>query len=176
MRASRIGLSIQSGALLTLTLGISNGCQSALPPEPAAAPAHEPPAPVAAAREQSPSHYETLANSAMRENRPTAETIRSLKDELLFQRATQVYLWAMPLLNVLGMKAGSEKLFNAGYNVLPVWKKRLDANTLVTTPNCDVIVAMSYLDVGRDGPLVLEAASGLQGVLLDFWQRPLPGP
>jgi len=58
---------------------------------------------------------------------------------LLFQRATQTYLWAMPPINTLGMKTGSEKQFGAGYHVLPVWKKRLDAKTLVTTPNSDVI-------------------------------------
>jgi len=167
----RIGSSIRSGVLLTLVM--ASGCQSAAPREIDLA---VEPAPAAATREKPASRYEALANSAMRESRPTAETIRSLKDELLFQRATQVYLWAMPLLNVLGMKAGSEKQFGAGYNILPVWKKRLDAKTLVTTPNVDAIDAMSYLDVGKDGPLVLEVPPGLQGVLLDFWQRPLPGP
>ena len=120
--------------------------------------------------------YDALANSPMAENRPTPETAKLLRDELLFQRATQTYLWAMPLINTLGMKVGSEKVFGAGYNVLPVWKKRLDAKTLVTTPNSDVIYAMSYLDVGRDGPMVFEAPPGLQGILLDFWQRPIPGP
>lgn len=120
--------------------------------------------------------YDALANGAMFENRPTAETSKLLKDELLFQRATQTYLWALPLINTLGMKFGSEKVFGAGYNVLPVWKKRLDAKTLVTTPNSDVIYAMSYLDLGKDGPMVFEAAPGLQGILLDFWQRPIPGP
>jgi hypothetical protein len=120
--------------------------------------------------------YETLANSPMVENRPTPETAKLLKDELLFQRATQIYLWALPLINTLGMKVGSEKAFGAGYNVLPVWKRRLDAKTLVTTPNSDVIYAMSYIDVGRDGPMVFEAPPGLQGILLDFWQRPIPGP
>jgi hypothetical protein len=120
--------------------------------------------------------YEILANSPMVENRPTAETAKLLKDELLFQRATQIYLWALPLINTLGMKVGSEKAFGAGYNILPVWKKRLDAKTLVTTPNSDVIYAMSYIDVGRDGPMVFEAPPGLQGILLDFWQRPIPGP
>ena len=184
MRASQIGLSIRSS--VAFLLPILNGCQSARPPEAVAPPAHElaqparertqPVAVAAATRTTAVNHYEALANGAMRDNRPTAETIRSLKDELFFQRATQVYLWAMPLLNVLGMKAGSEKLFKAGYHVLPVWKKRLDAKTLVTTPNSDVIYAMSYLDVGKDGPLVVEAAPGLQGILLDFWQRPLPGP
>jgi hypothetical protein len=120
--------------------------------------------------------YDALANSPMAENRPTPATAKLLRDELLFQRATQTYLWALPLINTLGMKFGSEKVFGAGYNILPVWKKRLDAKTLVTTPNSDVIYAMNYIDVGRDGPMVMEAPPGLQGILLDFWQRPIPGP
>ena len=90
--------------------------------------------------------YEALADSAMVENRPTPETAKLLREELLSQRATQTYLWALPLINTLGMKVGSERAFGAGYNVLPVWKKRLDAKTLVTTPNSDVIYAMSYVD------------------------------
>jgi hypothetical protein len=120
------------------------------------------------------SRFDELANLPFTENRPTKETAQTLRDELLFQRATQTYLWALPLINTLGMKAGSEKVFGAGYNVLPVWKKRLDAKTLVTTPNSDVIYAMSYVDLGKDGPLVFEAPPNLQGILLDFWQRPIP--
>jgi len=69
----------------------------------------------------------------MLENRLTPDTAKLLKDELLFQRATQTYLWALPLINTMDMKVGSEKAFGAGYNILPVWKKRLDAKTLVTT-------------------------------------------
>src|SRR5262249_22924294 len=76
--------------------------------------------------------FDALADSPMSENRPTPQTARLLRDELLFQRATQTYLWALPLINTLGMKVGSEMAFGAGYNVLPVWKKRLDAKTLVT--------------------------------------------
>jgi hypothetical protein len=119
-------------------------------------------------------HFDQLANLPFRENRPTQETAQTLRDELLFQRATQTYLWALPLINTLGMKDGSEKVFGAGYDVLPIWKKRLDAKTLVTTPNSDVIYAMSYVDLGKDGPLVFEAPPQLQGILLDFWQRPIP--
>ena len=33
-------------------------------------------------------------------------------------------------------------LFGAGYNVLPIWKERLDAKTLVTTPNSDFLYAL----------------------------------
>ena len=118
--------------------------------------------------------FTELANAPFAENRPTKVTAETLRDELLFQRATQVYLWAMPLINTLGMKFGSEKVFGAGYNVLPIWKKRLDAKTQVTTPNSDLLYAMSYVDLGKDGPLVFDAPPMLQGILLDFWQRPIP--
>ena len=61
--------------------------------------------------------FDKLANLPFSENRPTKETAQTLRDELLFQRATQAYLWALPLINTLGMKTGSEKVFGAGYNV-----------------------------------------------------------
>ena len=71
------------------------------------------------------------------------------------------------------MKEGSEAKFGKGYNVLPIWKKRLSAKTLITTPNSDVIDAMGYLDLKSDGPLVIEVPPGLQGILDDFFQRPI---
>jgi hypothetical protein len=120
------------------------------------------------------SRFADLTNLPFVQDRPTPETARTLMDELAFQRATQAYLWALPLINTLGMKFGSEEVFGAGYNVLPVWKERLDPKTLVTTPNSDVIYAMSYVDMGETGPIVFEAPPNLQGILLDFWQRPIP--
>lgn len=60
---------------------------------------------------------------------------------------SQTYLCALTALNMYGMKEGSGKAFGKGYNVLPVWKERLNAKTLVTTPNSDVIYAMGYLDL-----------------------------
>jgi hypothetical protein len=58
--------------------------------------------------------FDALANSAMFEHRPTPETNKLLRDELIFQRATQTYLWALPLVSTLGMKTGSEKIFGVG--------------------------------------------------------------
>ncbi len=118
--------------------------------------------------------FEALADLPFEQNRPTPETAKTFMDELAFQQATQAYLWAMPLVNTLGMKFGSEEVFGAGYNILPVWKERLDPKTLVTTPNSDVLYAMSYVDMGKTGPIVFEAPPNLQGILLDFWQRPIP--
>jgi hypothetical protein len=73
-----------------------------------------------------------------------------------------------------GMKEASEAKFGKGYNVLPIFKDRLNAKTLITTPNSDVIYALGYLDLKEDGPLVIEAPPGLQGIIDDFRQRPIP--
>ena len=35
---------------------------------------------------------------------------------------------------------------------------------------------MSYLDLKKDGPLVVEVPKGVQGLFDDFWQRPIVGP
>jgi hypothetical protein len=78
--------------------------------------------------------FDELVNLPFAEGWPTKETAQTLRDELLFQRATQTYLWALPLINTLGMKTGSEKLFGVGYNILPIWKQRLDARPWLPPP------------------------------------------
>jgi hypothetical protein len=119
-------------------------------------------------------NFDALANLPFEQGRPAAKTAQTLKDELLFQRATQTYLWAMPLINTLGMKVGAEDAFGTGYNVMPIWAKRLDAKTHITTPNSDLIYGMTFADLSKTGPLVFESPAKLQGILLDFWQRPIP--
>jgi hypothetical protein len=74
------------------------------------------------------------------------------------------------------MKEGSEKVYGAGYNVLPVWKERLNARTKVTTPNSDCLYAMAYVNIAKDGPIFVEVPANNQGILDDFYQRPLTGP
>ena len=68
----------------------------------------------------------------------------ALRDELFYQRAVHAYITMLPALNVIGMRDGSEATFGKGYNVLPIWKDRMDSPTWVPTPNADVIYAMSY--------------------------------
>ena len=95
------------------------------------------------------SRFDELANLPFPGGAPTKESAQALKDELFFQRATQIYLWAMPVIMTLGMQVGSEKAFGAGYNVLPIWKQLIDAKTLVITPNTVTLYAVNYLDLGR---------------------------
>jgi hypothetical protein len=110
----------------------------------------------------------------------TEKSAARMHAEIDFQRACQTYLWALPAMNMYSMREGSEREFGKGNHILPVWKGRLRAKAKITTPNSDVIYALSYLDL-KDGPVVVEAPAGIQGLFDDFWQRPitdvgLPGP
>ncbi|WP_394562086.1 DUF1254 domain-containing protein [Aquipseudomonas alcaligenes] len=95
----------------------------------------------------------------------------SLRDELYYQRAIHSYITMLPALNTIGLRDGSEKAFGAGYNVLPIWKQRMDSRAVVPTPNADVIYSMSYLDLKETGPLVVQAPPNVIGMFTDFFQR-----
>lgn len=101
---------------------------------------------------------------------PSAEA-EALLDELYYQRAVQTYFTMLPALNVIGMRDGSEATFGKGYNVLPIWKDRMDARAWVPTPNADVIYSMNYLDLKETGPLVIAAPPNVIGMFTDFFQR-----
>ncbi|MGO4294268.1 DUF1254 domain-containing protein [Chitinophaga sp. RAB17] len=130
----------------------------------------------ATSAEKGAGRYDYLSGSSFEKGFPTRETIISLTDELKFQRAVQSYLWSLPAINMWAMKEGSEKIFGAGYNILPVWTKRLDARTKITTPNSDLIYAMGYLDLKKYGALVVETPPGILGMFDDMWQKPIMGP
>jgi hypothetical protein len=46
--------------------------------------------------------HDELAKLQFPSRDPMKDSAATLRDELLFQRATQVYLWALPLINTLG--------------------------------------------------------------------------
>lgn len=96
---------------------------------------------------------------------------QGLVDELYYQHAVYAYMTMLPALNVIGLRDGSEKLFGGGYNVLPIWKERMDSRAMVPTPNADVIYSMSYLDLKKTGPLVVKAPPNVIGMFTDFFQR-----
>jgi hypothetical protein len=99
------------------------------------------------------------------------EEAKSLRAELVYQRAVYAYMTMLPALNVIGMRDGSAAEFGSGYHVLPIWKDRMDSRTWVPTPNADVIYAMSYLDLKQTGPLVVDAPPNVIGMFTDFFQR-----
>jgi hypothetical protein len=97
----------------------------------------------------------------------------SLHQEFMLQRAIQAYMMTLPTLNIIGLRDGSEAEFGSGYNVLPIWKDRMDSRAQIPTPNADVIYSMSYLDLKKDGPIVVYAPPNVIGMFADFYQHTL---
>jgi len=122
---------------------------------------------MAQAKETAPPLVEKLYNG----NWPSQEEGQKLRDELYYQRAIYAYMTMLPVLNTIGMRDGSEAVFGTGYNVLPIWKDRMGADTWVPTPNADVIYSMSYLDLKETGPLVVAAPPNVIGMFTDFFQN-----
>jgi hypothetical protein len=154
-----------SAALGLLLILVAGGFVSCAPPASEGGPA----GPDGASGDR----WAELSSLPFPEHYPTREAADRLHDEMLFQRASQVTLWSLPAMTLWAMKKGSEAHFGAGSNVLVIWKDRLSAETIVSTPNSDVIYAMGYIDLKADGPVVVEVPPKLQGILDDFWHRPL---
>ena len=118
-------------------------------------------------------HYDKLANLPFPGNYPSDEASDLLHEELAFQRAVQTYLWALPAMNMYAMREGQRTAFSDDSNVLIITKDRPDYKMLFTTANPDVIYAFAWLDLKKEGPMVLDMPTGLQGLLDDMWHRPL---
>ena len=101
-------------------------------------------------------HYDELANLPFPGAYPTEGSAKILKDELAFQRAVQTYLWSLPAMNMYAMREGQRKAFDDDSNTLMIAKDRIDYRLEYTTGNPDVIYAFAWLDLKKDGPMVLD--------------------
>jgi hypothetical protein len=106
-------------------------------------------------------------------NWPSDEEAQQLRDELFYNNAIQAYMTMLPALNTIGLRDGSQKEFGAGYNIIPMWKDRMDAKAWLPTPNADIMYAMAYFDLKETGPLVVAAPPKVIGMFTDFFQRTL---
>jgi hypothetical protein len=112
---------------------------------------------------------------------PTRETVQKLFDERDFQRATQVYLWALPMVSlgeaehVMLDAPGAAHGDIIRVDTVPGIKRFLTGNA--TTP-----YLMTWLNLEMSGPFVIEMPAGpTAGFVDDLWQRPVtdigfPGP
>src|SRR5271168_4619716 len=112
---------------------------------------------------------------------PTKETVAKLFDERDFQRATQLYLWALPMVSlgeveqVLATVPGAAHGDIMRADTVPAIRRFLTGNA--TTP-----YLMAWLNLEKSGPYVIEIPAGpTAGFVDDLWQRPvtdigLPGP
>src|SRR5215471_14472270 len=61
---------------------------------------------------------------------PDKQTVAQLNEQRFHQHGIEAYMMTISALNMIGMRDGSEAKFGKGYNVLPIWKDRMNAKTL----------------------------------------------
>ena len=104
---------------------------------------------------------------------PSQQTAQSLYDELDYQRAVQLYIWAQPLVGLAAMAEGARRI-GIRPTELFVFDQLVQVNQQLQTANNDVLYSFSYFNLHETGPLVIVVPPGNQyGVVLDAWQRPI---
>lgn len=102
----------------------------------------------------------------------TDGTAARLYDEMDFQRATQAYLWSIPLVSAASVKRGLTEDLEIGEYDIVLYENYLDTKSIWLTGNNVTIYGASLFNMADDGPVVVEVPPGPSaGVLNDFWWR-----
>jgi hypothetical protein len=113
---------------------------------------------------------------------PTEETTRKVFDEIDYQRAVQAYLWAYPAVSFESIRIGVKRDLGLDYNEFTIADKLADAKSVWLTANDSTVYALTLVDLGKFGPMVIDVPPGaIVGLIDDYWQRSLtdlglPGP
>ena len=110
---------------------------------------------------------------------PDEETVRTVYDNLDFQRAVQAYLTAMPAASMSAIRTGTRAFCPDNETVL-IADTLLDSRSLVLTANSETVYVTNWLDT-HDGPLVVDVPPRMLGMIDDSWSRYVtdfgaPGP
>jgi len=103
---------------------------------------------------------------------PSDITVKKLYDEMDYQRATQAYLWALPIVAFAEWQHSHRSI--AGASNIDYVAYLSGAEKLgILTPNATTPYYLNFADLSETGPLVVEEPEGLTaGGILDMWQRP----
>ena len=104
---------------------------------------------------------------------PTQKTVAKLYDEIDFQRACQLYLWALPAVSFAQMSVLAEFASGAGEGDVVI-SEGYRSVSMILTANATTPYISGGLDLAKTGPVVIDVPAGLiAGSAMDMWQRPL---
>jgi hypothetical protein len=100
-------------------------------------------------------------------------TRQKLYDELDYQRATQAYLWALPIVSFAEWQHAGRTVFGAGDTDVVIYESIKDKRGILTA-NAMTPYIVGLPDLSNTGPLVIDYPAGATaGGIGDSWQRPI---
>lgn len=101
---------------------------------------------------------------------PTDDTTRRLYELRDLQRAVELYLWALPIVQFQAWKEGQERAFGDGFTVYTTLKE----HTGIITSNATTPYIFGWPNLGETGPLVIEMPGGqYASAIMDWWEYPV---
>jgi hypothetical protein len=102
---------------------------------------------------------------------PTEASVETIRDEMDFHRATQVYLWGMGPVSMVEWQREAEEKFGAGNTDLVAYGSYQE-KLGIPTANATTPYLAGFTNLSETGPLVIEIPPGpTAGLVNDFWHR-----
>ncbi|HVJ21818.1 MAG TPA: DUF1254 domain-containing protein [Polyangiaceae bacterium] len=116
-----------------------------------------------------------LGSYAFQGGYPTQESARKLAEQLVYNRAVELYLSQLPVVSQFHVLKGAAEAATGAPNQVVVWETLMDAKTVLLTGNTETVYGMSALDLRRDGPTVIELPPKMLGTVATLWQSEILG-
>ena len=127
------------------------------------------------ARAQSPSAIDTPVGAfPLKFGLPAdAQTMQKIYDQMDFQRASQAYIWGLPIVSFAQWQYAARTTFGATDTDIVLYESIKDKLGILTA-NATTPYIGGFPDLSKTGPLVIDYPAGATaGGIGDFWQRPI---
>jgi len=91
---------------------------------------------------------------------PDTETVARVYDNLDLMRGVETFLNGIPATSIEGLRLGHGELGVDASNEALIFDQLLDSAPLMLTGNTDTVYCSVFLDLGKDGPTVVEIPAG----------------
>ena len=99
---------------------------------------------------------------------PTEKTVEMAYDYLDRSRAVNVYMNSIPMLSINELRAGQAEMGCVASYQICIWDNLMNSTTTLLTGNTSTMYAVGFLDLAKDGPVVIDLPPGTLGILDDM--------
>ena len=119
-----------------------------------------------------PDKVETrLGNLEFFDGFPTDKTAQKMHDYLVFHRAVDVFLDEMSAASIFALREGFRDLGVQECHQMVLFESLMDSKAIWLTANTETVYGSNFLDLKKDGPVVIESPPNVLGILDDMWMR-----
>lgn len=102
---------------------------------------------------------------------PTKETAKSVYDYVDRARGVEAFINMIGTVNMASLRIGARAIGATEYYQIPSWQGLADSKSLILTGNNTSLYTWSFLDLKKDGPMVIELPADVLGFLDDMHFR-----